>query len=276
MHYINLVWTEGKKLFQQREIYIALFLCTVLFVMGMGYAGERDTPYEFWNEFTGAIPWVGFWFIAVLIVVGVAKCLPFEREQEMGELMLTYKRGRLQLLIVKQIVIFIYCSVVVLYFFVVSFFILAMDYDIAGLFAQVKVNPPHYLNANLEWTFAQLLLYEYGYTVLASFIFGLFTLLLSLLIKRSVFIMMIAGSIFAIGELYDKFIQRFIGTLELNNYLSAVYDYGFNGMLSYKYLGSFKPFSDIEIYIMFLLIACSLFALNLFIGRWRRYAAMGD
>lgn len=276
MHLINLVWTEGKKLFQQREIYIALILCTFLFMMLMKNVGESNTPYEFWYQLTGAIPWVGFWFIAVLIVVGVAKCLPFEREQEMGELMLTYKRGRLQLLIVKQIVTLIYSAVVVLYFYLVSFFILAMDYDTTGLFAQVKVNPPWFFNENLEWTFAQLLVYEYGYTVLASFIFALFIMFLSLFIKRSVFIMMIAGSAFAAGELYERFIQEFIGTLELNNYLSAIYDYGFNGMLSFQYLDYLKPFSESDVYILFLLIVCFLFILNLFIGRWKRYAAMGD
>lgn len=276
MHFINLVWTEGKKLFQHREIYIALFLCTVLFVMGMKSVGGSDAPYQFWRELTNAIPWFGFWFISVLIVVGVAKCLPFEREQEMSGLLLTYKRGRLQLFIVKQIITLIYSAVIVLYFYLVSFFILAMDYDTKGLFAQVKMNSPSFFNKDLEWTFAQLLVYEYGYTVLASYIFALFIMFLSLLVKRSVFIMMIAGSIFAAGELYDKFIRKFIGTLDLNNYLSAIYDYGFNGMLSYQYLYFFKPFSESEVYILFLLIACFLFILNLFIGRWRRYAAMGD
>lgn len=276
MSFIKLGLTEGRKLFQQREIYIALFLCTVIFVMGMNGVGEPATPFVFWKLLASSIPYVGFWFIAVLIVVGVARCLPFEREQEMGELMLTYKRGRLLLLIVKQIVIFIYCAMIVLYFYGVAFSILAMDYDIAGVFAQVKLAAPPYLDANPEWTFAQLLIYEYGYTVLASYIFALFTLLLSLFIKRSVFIMMIAGSIFAVGELFDKIISKYIGTMEVSNYLRAIYDYGFNGMLGFRYLDYFNIFSDSEVYGLFLLIVCLLFILNLLIGRWRRYAAMGD
>lgn len=276
MSIIKLGLMEIKKLFQQREIYIALFLCTVIYLMGMKSIGESDKPYELWKGLIDAIPWIGFWFIAVLIVVGASKCLSFEREQEMSELLLTYKKGHLKLLIVKQIFTLIYCAIIVLYFYVVSFFSLGNGYSTSGIFAQIKVNPPFYSDANPNWTFAQLLVYQYGYTVLASYIFALFILALSFFINRSVFIMMIAGSIFAAGELYEKFIAKFIGTMKLSDYLGAIYDYGFNGMLSHQYLGFFKPFSEGEVYILFSVIALLLFTLNLIIGRWRRYASMGD
>lgn len=268
MSFIKLGLVEMKKLVQQREIYIALFLCTVIYLMGLKSVGESDKPSELWKGLIEAIPWFGFWFIAVLIVVGVSKCLSFEREQEMSELLLTYKKGHLQLLIVKQIITLIYCAVIVLYFYVVSFFSLANGYSTSGIFAQIKVNP--------NWTFAQLLVYQYGYTVLASYIFALFILALSFFIKRSVFIMMIAGSIFAVGELYEKFIAKFIGTMKLSEYLGAIYDYGFNGMLSHRYLEFLSPFSKSEVYFLFIAIALLLFTLNLIIGRWRRYASMGD
>ena len=276
MNFIKLGWMEMKKLFLQREIYIALFLCTVFFAMGVFSIGDAVTPIAFWRELASVIPYIGFWFIAVLIVVGIARCLPFEREQKMDELLLTYGKGFLTLLIIKQFTIFIYCAVIVLYFYIIAFFGLAMKYDIAGLFSRIELDPPFLFDANPNWTFAKLLIYEYGYTVLASYIFALFTLLLSLFIKRSVFIMMVAGGIFALGELYEKFIESFIGTMELSEYIGAIYDYGFNGMLSYQYLDTFSPFSKTEIYILFLFVALLLFALNLLIGRRRKNAWMGD
>ncbi len=276
MSLIKLGFMEGKKLFSQREIYIALFLCTVLFVMGLDAIGEPDVPLLFWRKLADVIPYVGFWFIAILIVVGVARCLPFEQEQGMSELLLTYKKGRLTLLVVKQIVILMYCVSIVLYFYGIAVFVFTMDYDLTGLFAQVKENPNLYFYANLEWTYAELMIYEFGYIVLASYIFALFIVLLSLFIKRSVFIMMIGGSIFAAGELFDKFIIKYIGTMELGYYLTTIYDYMFNGMLSFRYLNYFGPFSTNEVYGLFLFIAFLLFGMNLFLGRWQRHVAMGD
>lgn len=276
MNFIRLGCMEMKKLFLQREIYIALFLCTVLFAMVLISIGDATTSVAIWKELASIIPYIGFWFIAVLIVVGIARCLPFEREQNMDELLLTYKKGRLTLLIIKQLTIFIYCAVVALYFYIIAFIGLTMKYDVIGLFAHVELDPPFLFDANPNWTFARLLIYEYGYTVLGSYIFALFTLLLSLFIKRSVFIMMIAGGIFALGEIYEKFIESFIGTMKLSEYIGVIYDYGFNGMLSYRYLDTFSPFSEMEVYILFMLVALLLFTLNLLVGRWKRNAWLGD
>ncbi|MCJ7842698.1 hypothetical protein MUB24_17690 [Lederbergia sp. NSJ-179] len=275
MSFIKLGLMEGKKLFWQREIYIALFLCTLFFVMAMISDPDPPGPLLFWKTLVSIVPYIGYWFIAILIVVGVARCLPFDREQKMEELMLTYKKGRLPLLMVKQAVIFIYCALIVLYFYLVAGITLATNYDTAGLFTQTKLSPNLSVHLNPEWTFAQLLLYEYGYMVLASYIFALFIFLLSLCIKRSVYIMMMAGSIFAGGEIFDKVIAKYIGTMELSNYLTPMYEYGFNGMLGFQYLGSFSIFSASEVYGLFLLIACLLFMLNLFTGRWRRYGSLG-
>lgn len=65
---------------------------------------------------------------------------------------------------------------------------------------------PNYLNPNPNWTFAKFIILEGGYMVLASYIFALFVFLLSLFIKRSVFIMMTASGVFALGELCEKYI----------------------------------------------------------------------
>lgn len=278
MSFIKLGLTEMKKLFQQPEIYIALFLCTVYYYLGLRDTGDSFNPTSgLWRAMLDAVPWFGFWMIAVLVVIGSAKCLPIEREQEMNELLLTYKKGQVQLLMVKQAVMFIYCAIIVSYFYLVSFFTLVTKYSISGAFNQIKVNPPvYFINANPDWTFAQLLLFQFGYMVLASYIFSLCILALSFFIKRSVFIMMIAGSVFALEELYDKYLCYYTGSMKLDVYLRNIYDYGFNGMLGHQYLEGLSPFSEGEIYILFMVFALLLFAFNLAIGRWRRYASVGN
>lgn len=276
MEFSKLAWTEGKKLFSQRELYIALFLCTVLYVMSLNAVTDSSQAVLFWKEVATAIPYVGYMLIAVTVVVGVSRCIPFEREQEMEELLVTYKRGRVQLLAVKQFVIFLYCAMIVLFYYMIASVVLLTYASPTGLFAQMGEDAPNYVSANPDWTFAKLILYEAGYTVLASYIFALFVLLLSLFIKRSVFIMMAAGGIFALGELYEKYIYNWIQTIPGMFNLVYGYRYGLNGMLSFEYLQVYVPLSKTGVLLLFLSLAAGLFTVNLILGRRRINVALGN
>lgn len=278
MGFYKLLFVEGKKLIFQRDIYIALFICTVLFWLAINSSPEPPSPFQFGKSLASVMPWIGYWFVSVLIVVGIARCLPFEREQGMEELIHTYKKGRLHLLVVKQVTLLVYCALVVIYFYLLAIAAYAMQYDTGGLFAQVRMAESPYVSVNPSWTFAQLLLYEYGYLVLAAYIFALSILFLSFIIKRSVFIIMIAGGSFAAGEIFYFFLLRYIGTMEISKYLYFINRYGFNGMLGFNYLDSLTVnyISAIQVYGLFAVIIVLLFLLNLAAKRWMRHVAVGD
>ena len=276
MEFSKLTWVEGKKLISQRELYIALFLCTILFVMNLNAVTASSQSVVFWQEMASVMPYVGYMLIAVTIVVGVSRCMPFEREQEMEELLVTYKGGRVQLLAVKQFVLFLFCVSIVLFYYAIASLVLLAYASPTGLFAQMGESAPNYINPNPDWTFAKLMLLEGGYMVLASYIFALFVFLLSLFIKRSVFIMLTAGGIFALGELYEKYIFYYIQSMPGIEYLVDVYRYGLNGIMSFGYLEGYVVFSNTEVLLLFLCLAAGLFIVNLLLGRRRINVALGN
>ncbi len=272
MGFSKLAWVEGKKLFSQRELYIALFLCTVLFVMSLNAVTASSQSVVFWQEMASVMPYIGYMLIAVTVVVGVSRCMPFEREQEMEELLVTYKGGRMQLLAVKQFVLFFFCVSIVLFYYGIASIVLLAYASPTGLFTQMGESAPNYLNPNPDWTFAKLMLLEGGYMVVASYIFALFVFLLSLFIKRSVFIMLTAGGIFALGELYERYFY-FIQNIPGIDYLVDVYRYGVNGIMGFEYL---EWHSNTEVLLLFLCLVTGLFTLNLILGRRRIHVALGN
>ncbi|WOV84386.1 hypothetical protein PGH26_00110 [Sporosarcina jeotgali] len=276
MGFSKLAWVEGKKLFLQNELYMALFLCTVLYAMGTNATIDSSQAVFFWQEMASVMPYIGYMLIAVTIVVGVSRCMPFEREKEMEELLVTYKAGRVQLLVVKQFVLFLFCVSIVLFYYVITSLVLLAYASPTGLFVQMGANTPNYLTPNPDWTFAKLMILEGGYMVLASYIFALFVFLLSLFIKRSVFIMLTAGGIFAFWELYEKYIFYYIQTMPGIEYLENVYRYGLNGMLSFEYLEGYVVLSNTEVLLLFLSLAAGLFTVNLILGRRRINVALGS
>lgn len=254
MGFSKLAWVEGKKLFSQRELYIVLFLCTVLYVMNLNAVTDSSQSVVFWQEMASVMPYIGYMLIAVTVVVGVSRCLPIEREQEMEELLVTYKAGRVQLLVVKQFVLFLFCVSIVLFYSIIISLVLLAYASPTGLFAHMGANAPHYLNPNPDWTFAKFMIVEGGYMVLASYIFALFVFLLSLFIKRSVFIMLTAGGIFALGELCEKYIFYYIQTMPGFDYLVYAYRYGLSGIMSFEYLEGNVPLSNTEVLLLFLAV----------------------
>ena len=112
--------------------------------------------------------------------------------------------------------------------------------------------------------------------VLASYIFALFVFLFSLFIKRSVFIMMTAGGVFALGELCEKYIFSWIQTVPGIHNLVYGYRYGLNGMMSFEYLQVYVPFSKTDVLLLFLCLAAGLFTVNLILGRRRIDVALGN
>jgi len=202
--------------------------------------------------------------------------MPFEREQEMEEVLVTYKGGRVQLLAAKQFVLFLFCVSIVLFYYGIASIVLLAYASPTGLFTQMGESAPNYLSPNPNWTFAKLMLLEGGYMVVASYIFALFVFLLSLFIKRSVFIMLAAGGIFALGELCEKYIFYYIQTMPGFEYLVYGYRYGLSGMLSFEYLEGHVPLSNTEVLLLFLCLAAGLFTLNLILGRRRIHVALGN
>lgn len=279
MQIISLSIAEGKKLFRQREVYIALLLCTALMLFGIRQTTSlTGESFLFWRELINQMPFIGYLFIGIMVIVGVSRCLSFEREQRMDDLLKSYKNGRMQLLIAKQLSILLYCATIVLYFYGVATLMLASIYDTKGLLNTVgKIEQLGYLyvTMNPAWTIGQLILFEISYLIIVSTIFGYFILLLSLLIKRGVFVMMLGGGLFFGLELFDKMIGKYVGQYEWSNLIPQLYRYGFNGMLNFNYVNWPINLTAIQSYFVLSIVFMLFFIVNLVVGRLRTYADMG-
>lgn len=233
---------ELRKIIRFKEIYIAALMCTgfllLFFYNSVYFSGEFDFP--FWKSIHDFMPQIGFWMVAIMIVVGGARIIPFEGESGTSELLKTYKLGLNRLAISKIVALLIFCLIVVTYFYGLAIMINGYIYSIDGGNSPLSLtyySPSVVIDSGIgEWTNWQYLFYEYVYMVIASGSFGLFVFLISLLVKRSVLVMAICGGIFALFELYDKFIATFLSTNLIGSYILDLYQYGYNGMLSFFYL----------------------------------------
>ncbi|MEH6943140.1 hypothetical protein [Bacillus sp. JJ722] len=233
---------ELRKISKFKEIYIAAFMCTGFLLLVLSnnayFPGQFDFP--FWKAIHDFMPYIGFWMVAIMIVVGGSRIIPIEGESGIDELLKTYKFGLNRLVIAKIVALFIYCAVVVSYFYGLSILINGYIYSIDG--GNISLSQSYY-SPNIpiklgigEWTNWQYLIYEYVYMVIASCSFGLFVFLISILVKRSVLVMAICGGVFAAFELYDKFIETFLSTNIIGHYITSLYRYGYNGMLSFFFI----------------------------------------
>ena len=101
----------------------------------------------------------------------------------------------------------------------------------------------------------QYLLYEYTYLIVASFSFGLCVLAISLVVKRSVWVMVICGGLFAASEFSYHFLLKFFSTDMIGAIIAYLYRFGYNGML-HMFLLDIRPLLQLSI---------SMLALYLFI-----------
>lgn len=275
MSLINMVRYELKKLFtRQKEIYIALVICTILLIMMI----QDPLSPSFWPNLVQQIPLNGYFMIAAMIAVGTARVMPFEREQRMTELLVTYPKGRIHLMAAKQIVVFIYCLIVTLYFNLVVFLHSLMTQEFTGAFTRIIDQRVHNVpTPNEQLFFVEMFAYEILYLTLASYVFALFIFSLSLFIQRSAIIIITAGGLFLFSELTDIMI-RFFSESQIATLFNYIYLYGVSGLLSFRYIeGWVDPFFSMSgALLFFILLSGLLFALNLRIGRRQAYVAMGN
>ncbi len=280
MTLFNMIGYELKKLFtRQKEIYIALVICTILFVIISRSFDDSYILTSFWRDLIQIIPWAGYFMIAAMIVVGTARVMPVEQEQRMTELLVTYPKGRLHLVVAKQIVVFLYCLLVTLYFHMVAFLVLLTKYEFTGAFTRIIEQRVHNVpTPNEQLFFVEMFAYEIIYLTLASYVFALFIFSLSLFIQRSALVMITAGSLFLFGELTYRF--YFLSESQIGVLFNYIYRFGFSGMLSFHYLedyaGEDSFFSMSGVLLFFILLSGLLFVLNLRIGRRQAYVAMGN
>lgn len=69
--------------------------------------------------------------------------------------------------------------------------------------------------------------------------FALCLFLVAQFVRRSVFIMLIGGAVVLVVELFDKFVMRFIGQMEVANYVSAIIDFSINSLVNLEFLNIF-------------------------------------
>ncbi|MEK3934644.1 hypothetical protein MKY41_04930 [Sporosarcina sp. FSL W7-1349] len=245
---MKILHVEIRKLLSFKEVYVALFICLGMLTLFFFADRMPDPNFTFWLSIHDFMPRMGFWFVAVMIVVGISRMIPYERETGIEELQKTYKHGTTKLLLAKLYTVFIYCVLVVTFFYLVALVVYGSIYPIEGYNLPMvesyhtnrwlQFHNPH-IDVFTRW---QYVLYEYGYMVFASFVFGLFVIVVSLLTKRSVWVMAICGGYFALFELYAKLLSS-IHLGELFYWVfhfpaNLLYTYGYNGILGFKYMVS--------------------------------------
>ena len=243
---MKIVHVELRNLLSFREVHIALLLC--LGMLSIFFYADRlpDPNFTFWLSMHDFMPRIGFWFVAVMIVVGISRMIPYDRETGIEDLLKTYRHGKTKLLLAKLYAVFIYCLLIVTLFYLFAFGVYRAFYTIEGHLIPmvesyhtnlwIQFHNPHIV----IFTRLQYFLFEYSYMILASFSFGLFVIIVSLFAKRSVWVMAICGGYFAMFELYAKLL-RTIGFGELFYWLfhfpiNLLYTYGYNGVMGFEYM----------------------------------------
>ncbi|MBK3497057.1 hypothetical protein JFL43_19895 [Viridibacillus sp. YIM B01967] len=236
---MNLKIAEVKKFLLFKEIYIAVVFCTGLTLLMQSAIVSPDEPFYFWKNMHDFMGYVGYWMVAILLVVGVSRIVPFENETGIDELLKTYKYGKRKLLFAKLWLVLIYSIVVVTFLYSVVFIFFSSNYRINGvnsMLVEGNYQSPWDFKGIGNWTNGQYFLFQYIYMIIASFSFALFLFLISILVKRSVVIMMICGGLFAVLELIKRFLLLYFSSSEIGYVLSLLYHYGYNGMLSAFYM----------------------------------------
>lgn len=254
---MNIRCGEIKKLLSFKEIYIGLFFCTLILALFF-YTDTHE--FTFWKEVQDFIPRVGFWFIAAMIIIGLARIFPYENELEIEELLKTYKYGRKKLILSKVFITFVYSFFIVTLVYLIALVFYACIYPIGNI--NMPMSKVHYtdlwsqvcINTG-KLTQLQFLLYEYVYMIFAAFSFGLFVVWISRLTKNARTTIAICGGAFALLEFFNKYITQinFSGFFYyIFQYpLSIIYEFGYNGMLSFRYF-RIVDLSKVWIVIMYI------------------------
>lgn len=250
---MKIIQAELRKLVSFREVYIALFFCLILLSLQFYMDRIPDPNYTFWLSMRNLFQGNGAWYIAVMIVVGISRVLPYERETGIDELLKTYKHGISKILLAKLVAIFLYCFSVVTFFYVVAFSVYGKTHSFEEnnnmpigenqTYSWIGLQP-----VNLDW---QYLLYEYTYLIIASFSFGLCVLAISLVVKRSVWVMAICGGGFATFEFSYHFLLKFFSTDVIGVIIADLYRFGYNGML-HMFLLNMGPLLQLSISMLVL------------------------
>ena len=236
---MNIAQVELRKLLSFKVIYIALFFCLFLLTLFFYSSGFNISSFdpEFWKSMRDFMPRNGAWFVAIMIVVGISRMLPYEIETGIDELLKTYKQ-KTKLLFAKLYVVFIYCLSMVTLFYGIAFVVYGWAYSLEGYnLSMAEVNANMWVDLQIgSFTQWQYLLYEYTHLVFISFSYGLCVLTVSLFVKKSVWVMAVCGGFFALFEFFDGFLGQFLSTSETWSFLFVVYKYSYNGMLHLAYL----------------------------------------
>lgn len=269
----KLLADELKKIVIQREIYIGIFICTFMYVLGLDQLRDNHNS-TYWKYVLDGIPYIGNWFIAITVIIGTARSLPFEREQRMDELIRTYQFGRTKLLIVKLLAQFLFCTVIVLYYFLVPAVMMVFYYDISSIFQTLEASKSSYLYTfNNQWQVWRAFAVEYSFLLLGSYLLSLCIMLFSQFIRRSVFIMLIGGGIFAFTELLKRFILVSSGNYQADFPFQSFVNYfaenSINNLLNFT-LFSFYKMESLLLFIMLAIVI--IFSFILVVGKVRKHA----
>lgn len=253
---MNLKLAEVKKFLQFKEIYIAAILCTGLTFLILFSVDSPEEPFFFWRFIHEFMGYFGYWMVAILLVVGVSRVVPLENETGIDELLKTYKFGKRKLLFAKLWLILIYSIVVITFLYLEVFIFFSSNNLIDGINSTLVEENYHSawdIKSIDDWTNGQYFLFQYLYMIIASFSFALFVFLISIVVKRSVIVMMVCGGLFAVFELIERFLLYYFSTSKVGEVLSFLYDYGYNGMLSAFYMPHFQidEFWKLIVYVLF-------------------------
>lgn len=119
--------------------------------------------------------------------------------------------------------------------------VLVISYGLDNWMLDIKNIGFTYMGMYLEgeWHVWEFLVFEYVYLLLSTFMFALCLFLVAQFVRRSVFIMLIGGAVVLVVELFDKFVMRFIGQMEVANYVSVIIDFSINSLVNLEFLNIF-------------------------------------
>lgn len=251
------IYYEFLKVFQQRELYVGLIICTLLY--GLSFKNSSADTINL--AVVNGVPYIGYWFIIIMTIIVATHSEVFEQEHAMNELLGTLKKGHVSLTRTKLLVQALMSLSIVSYFFILTLVIsVVMWKDVPNFNVVDSPYVPFTMNSWL------ILGIEFTIALLGSVFLNFIMQFLAQFIKHSGWLMIIGGTIFIGIEVLTRY--GIFSDIKIINWLTT---YSFNNVLSMTIFTSFWNYTIQDVSTFLLLGSMVMFGMIIITRKIRSY-----
>ena len=178
-----------------------------------------------WDNILYYNSWIGFFFIGVLIILGLTPVFAEEYDTSVDNLILTSKHGKSRLIWAKIGAAFIYTAFAVLILYLLPLIFYGWKFGLKGFDVSIR-NAKFYSQSTINLKIWQFYILQICFNIIGGFSLGLLTLLISSISKNKILTAFISGCGFLVPDLLQRFnfpFGSFVRTFSYTNFISLEY-----------------------------------------------------